>query len=95
MFKIKLFDKNFIENNKDNCKIIIEDKEYELMEYFNINKLKNKNNNILSIELKGIENITNMSYMFSWCSSLNSLPDISNWNTTNVTDMSCMFYGCS
>ena len=33
LFHLKLFDKNFIENNKDNCKIIIEDKEYELMEY--------------------------------------------------------------
>ena len=33
--------------------------------------------------------------MFGRCSSLNSLPNISNWNTANVTDMSYMFYGCS
>ena len=33
--------------------------------------------------------------MFSWCSSLSSLPDISNWNTNNVTNMSEMFNGCS
>ena len=33
--------------------------------------------------------------MFSNCSSLNSLPDISNWNTSNVTDMSSMFYKCN
>ena len=33
--------------------------------------------------------------MFSKCSSLLSLPDISNWNTNNVTNMSRMFYRCS
>ena len=36
-----------------------------------------------------------MSCMFSGCSSLSSLPDISNWNTSNVTDMYRMFYECS
>ncbi len=33
--------------------------------------------------------------MFSFASSLVSLPDLSNWNTQNVEDMSNMFYGCS
>ena len=33
--------------------------------------------------------------MFCECSSLKSLPDISNWNTVNVTNMSDMFFGCS
>ena len=32
--------------------------------------------------------------MFEGCSSLESLPDISKWNTNNVTDMSRMFKGC-
>ena len=36
-----------------------------------------------------------MSSMFNKCSSLSSLPDISKWNTNNVTDMNHMFYGCS
>ena len=36
-----------------------------------------------------------MSSMFYNCSSLSSLPDISKWNTNNVTDMSRMFYNCS
>ena len=35
-----------------------------------------------------------MSWMFSGCSSLLCLPDISKWNTNNVTEMSSMFYGC-
>ena len=33
--------------------------------------------------------------MFSNCSSLSSLPDISKWDTKNITDMSYMFRGCS
>ena len=32
--------------------------------------------------------------MFSSCSSLSSLPDISKWNIDKVTDMDNMFYAC-
>ena len=33
--------------------------------------------------------------MFSQCSSLISLPDISKWDIKNTTNMFSMFYGCS
>ena len=33
--------------------------------------------------------------MFCNCTSLSIIPDISKWNTSNVTNMSCMFYNCS
>ncbi len=33
--------------------------------------------------------------MFSECSSLSSLPNISEWDTNNVTNMSNMFSWCS
>ena len=36
-----------------------------------------------------------MSYIFSGCSSLILLPDISKWDTNNVQDMSYIFSGCS
>ena len=36
-----------------------------------------------------------MSFMFDNCTSLLSLPDISEWNTKNVTNMSYMFYNCN
>ena len=36
-----------------------------------------------------------MKEMFNNCSSLLSLPDISKWNTSKVTDMSKMFNNCS
>ena len=49
-------------------------------------------------EFEGMSNlitdqVTDMSYMFCWCSSLTSL-DVSNFNTANVTDMSSMFSYC-
>jgi len=72
--KIKIFGEEFEKNNKDKCKIIYDNKEYELKEEFEI---KNKNESKLNITLKNINNITNMSCMFFGCSSLLSLPDIS------------------
>ena len=36
-----------------------------------------------------------MSDIFNGCRSLKSLPDISKWDTKNVTDMSEMFYWCT
>ena len=89
--KIRLFGELFVKNNKINCKMIIENEEYELKDEYII---KNNKNDKLKIILKGIDNITDMSYMFFNCSSLSSLPDISKWNTNNVTNMSYLFNGC-
>ena len=33
--------------------------------------------------------------MFAGCTSLIALPDISNWNTQNITDMNNLFHNCS
>ena len=40
-------------------------------------------------------NVNNMSHMFCGCSSLQSIPDLSKWNTTNVKDMSNLFSYCT
>ena len=37
-YEIKLFGEKFIENNKNNCKIIVDNKEQDLIEYLKINK---------------------------------------------------------
>ena len=89
---VKIFGSEFVKNNKYNCKIIIDNKEYKITEKYYLN---NYNSNILEINLKGINNITNMSYMFDGCLSLSSLPDISKWNINNVINMSFMFTSCS
>ena len=72
--------------------MIIDNKEYKISEKYNI---KSYNKNKLEIKLKGIDNASYMSYMFYECSSLSFLPNISNWNTNNVTNMNCIFSGCS
>ena len=72
--EIKLFGFNFIDNNKDKCKLIYENKEYELKAYFSI---KERNIELLEIKLNDINNVSDMSHMFDGCSSLLSLPDIS------------------
>ena len=87
---INIFGSLFVKNNKNICKMIIDNEEYEITEKYNV---KSNNNNKLKVKLKGIDKITNMSYMFYRCLSLSSLPDISNLNTNNVTNMT-IFSGC-
>ena len=80
---IRIFGENFVKNNKNNCKLIINGKEQEIAEYLtiddNIKKIIIEKN--LIIRLKEIKKITDMSCLFSFCFSLKSLPDISKWNT--------------
>ena len=89
-----LFDKDFVKRNKNNCKLIIDGKEQELIEKYSFGWFSSKKD-ILEIKLKGITNITNMSFMFDRCKSLSSSPDISKWNTSNATYMIFMFSGCN
>jgi len=90
--KIILFGEKFVEKNKKICKILIEGKEKELISLYSNERLRE--NEKLEIKLKGIKDIVDMSYMFYRCFSLFSIPDISEWNTSNVTNMSHAFDGC-
>ena len=89
---IRLFSKKFVENNKNNCKLIINGKdEMELCEYINKNDYSSPNK---KIEVKLIETntIIDMSYMFFECRRLKAISDT--WNTVNVNNMSFMFASC-
>ena len=90
--EINIFGSEFVRNNKNICKMVVDNKEYQIREFYNNN---NYFDDKLIIKLKGIDNITNMSNMFYGCSLLSSLPDISKWNTNNVISMSHMFKRCS
>ncbi len=57
---INIFWHEFEENKKNKYKMIINNKEYELAEKYNV---KRSNNNKLNIKLKGINNVNNMSYI--------------------------------
>ena len=88
---VKIFGKTFVKNNKQNCKIIYNNKEYEIKEYINDIDKEYNNKDEIKIKLKGITKITKMKSMFNSCYSLFSLPDISKWNTSNVTNMKYIF----
>jgi len=91
--KILIFGLAFVEKNKDNCKIIYEDEEINLIERIDVKDNCGKNK--LEIILVGIKNINDASFMFAQCNSLLSVPDLSKWDTQNVINMCNMFQECS
>ena len=84
----KIFGEEFVKHNKNNCTMIIDEKKYKLTPKF---YTKNYNKKELTVKLKGIQNITDASYMFYKSGSFTS-PDMSKWNTYKVTNMSHMFH---
>ena len=90
----KLFGERFVKNNKSKCKMIINGKKEEICCYLpNYHEYLNKGK--LEIKLIDFENISDISYMFSGCLSLISLPDISKMNLKNITNIRGIFFYCS
>ena len=50
--KIKIFYEDFIKNNKDNCKIVIDDREQEIISELEINKDMKRKKSIKKVEKK-------------------------------------------
>ena len=92
--KVRIFGNYFVKNNKQNCKILYNNKEYELKDYFNDIDENYNNKDDIKIKINGMDNITNIGSMFYNCYTLSSLPDISEWNTSKVTNMSNIFSNC-
>ena len=91
--KIRIFGETFVKNNINNCKYIYNNTEYTLEEFFDTKSIINKNDELV-IKLKQTGEMTNLSDMFNDCESLKSLPDICNFDTSNVIYMNGMFRGC-
>ena len=93
---IRLFGKNFVEKNKDKCRMLIGGKEYEVKEMMKKEEFEKygikEKDGILEVILKG-EGINDMSYMFCDCNNLIKV-DLSSFNTKDVEDMTNMFFGC-
>ena len=77
--RIKLFGSNFVNNNINNCLLLIDRKINNLCEYLEFDQ-KIREKNILEIDLIETKPITDMSYMFDKCGCLQSLP-IFKWDT--------------
>ena len=82
--KVQIFHKDFINNNKDKCKIIVDGQEIrEICSEIVVNESMKKKKK-LEIKLIELKNIYNMFCMFAECSSLISLPDIGKWDLSTV-----------
>ena len=75
--KIRVFGDKFVENNKNNFQMIINDNIYELNSFYNIKN--EKENEKIEIKLKQIKDATNISYMFDGCLTLTELANISKY----------------
>ena len=95
--KIRIFGKGFVSKYKKICKIIINKKEIEVTEFYSYNKkaIKNDDNLTLEIKIKINQDVTSFYSLFKECSNLVSLSDISEWDTSEITDMTYMFCGCT
>ena len=107
---INIFGEEFIKENRKNFELIINHKEKELKSIISIaeNHLYNQEIKIY-IKFKKIVNtkflknntkintyyIKDLSCMFEGCSTLFSLPDLSKWNTNEVTYINNIFKICS
>ena len=91
---LRIFGNQFINDNKYKCKIIYNKKEYELNEYFEDIDEEYNFKNPIKFKLKGVNNISDMSWMFDDCNSIASI-NLSKWNTSNVFDMRGMFNNCN
>ena len=97
---ILLFGEEFVENNAENCVMIIDGKAQKIVSSIKMTKaLKSKGK--LKIKLREKKTVTNLSNIFGrggrWrgrIKCLTSLPNIDKWDMSQITDMKGMFDGC-
>ena len=84
-----IFGDKFVENNKNNIKLIINGDKNDLINRFNLRKGENN----IKIIIKN--KITNLEYMFYECRSLKNIKELEYLNTKDVNNFGCIFYECS
>ena len=87
-FSNKIFGEKFVENNKDNIKLIINGKESKLNSKYNLNIGLN------NIQIIIIKKLTNIEYMFYDCESLKNIEELKYLNTKEINNFSYMFLQC-
>ena len=99
---LKLFGEVFVNKNKENCFLIINEKMLDLSEYINLsdildNRIINDNLPIL-LDVKLIERkskiMTDLSFMFENVSTLDFESNFDYFKSKNIKNMSYMFYNC-
>ncbi len=87
---IKIFGTNFVNNNKNNCEIVVNEEIEELKDKLTLNQDK-PNLRIILFENNTVKNI---SELFNGCDRLLSISGKSKWDTINVEYMNKMFNNC-
>ena len=91
--KIKLFGEEFVKNNADKCKIIVNNKETKLKCEHIINRKNQNNSDKLMVILKNVNNLKNWKNAF--CdTNLFSIPDLNKLNFENIENMEGLFKNC-
>ena len=84
--RVKIFDKIFINNNKYKCKIIYNNRKFELKEYFEDIDNNYNHKDLIKFKLIFIQNLINMSFMFYDCNSLISLSKLETLRSKNESN---------
>ena len=90
-YTYRLLGEQFVKNNSNKCKIIINGKEKELFETISLTQEENPIN-YLEVTLIEIITVTNMKSLFNGCNDLEFVQ--SEWDTSNVQNMEFMFDYC-
>ena len=84
-----IFGNKFVENNKNNIELIINNEKKNLIEKYKLKKGENK----IQIIIKG--KITNLEDMFKGSKNLKYINELNNLDAKNINNFSGMFEGCS
>ena len=90
--KTKLFNKTFVDNNKEKMNMEIEGEILQLNKEHIFNS--NKNYVIIKLIIKKDVNEIDMYKMFANCQNLISINGISQWKKTKIINISKMFFNC-
>ena len=85
----RIFGYEFVKNNKDNIKLIINSRENQLIENYDLKKGVNE------ITLIILNKLTNLNKMFNGVCSLKNIEELRYLNTNEVNNFSYMFNRCS
>ena len=84
-----IFGTEFVNFNRNNINLTINNIKTPLVDQFMLNKGENK------IKLYIKNKLTNLSYMFYGCINLKNIKELKYLDTTNVKNFSRLFWGCS
>ena len=90
---VKIFNEEFVKNNKDKCKLIVNNFEIELQSQLDINKYYSKPPEKIIIKLKNVNSIKSMKNAFR-DTDLITAPDLSKFNTSKIESFEGTFRNC-